>query len=281
VARVLTDVERRLKAAGIGPARAEAELILAHVLDVPRGRLRLAPDVSESVGDRVEALVRGREQRRPLQHLLGRAPYRHLEVAVGPGVFVPRPETEMLLDLAADALSAARVVVDLCAGSGAVSLAVAQEFGPDVVVAAECAEPALAWLRRNAAERADAGDRPVRIEAVDATSDQALADLTGTVDVVLSNPPYVPLRVRPSLPPEVLQDPAEAVFGGTDGLSVIPGVVRTAARLARPGGRLLFEHDETQADAVRALLAGSGEWREVRTHHDLTGVPRFTDAIRT
>ncbi|MET8372706.1 peptide chain release factor N(5)-glutamine methyltransferase [Micromonospora profundi] len=272
---------RALAAAGVGPARVEAELLTAYVLGVPRGRLALADDLSDDQLARLDGLVERRVSREPLQHLTGRAGFRHLELAVGPGVFVPRPETELLAGWGIEQSRGLPdpLVVDLCSGSGAIALAVAQEVPGARVVAVERSPAALAWLRRNAAERATKGDRPIEVVEADVTAPDLLADLVGRVDVLLCNPPYVPVEVV--VPPEVAgHDPTEAVFGGADGLDVIRPVLARAAALLRPGGVIGVEHDDTHDVAVPALLAGSGWFTAVDEHRDLTGRPRYATASR-
>ncbi len=271
---------RVLAAAGIDAPRAEAELLAVHVLGVPRGRLALADGLTPDQLDRYDALVARRADREPLQHLTGSAAFRHLELAVGPGVFVPRPETELLAGWGVDqARAGSPLVVDLCSGSGAIALAVAQETPAARVVAVERSPAALAWLRRNAADRAAAGDRPVEVLAADVTDPGLLGDLEGRVDVLLCNPPYVPRAVE--VPPEVAaHDPDEAVFGGADGLDVIRPVLARAARLLRPGGVLGVEHDDTHGAAVPALLVADGRYEAVEEHRDLAGRPRFATARR-
>ncbi|WP_254876968.1 peptide chain release factor N(5)-glutamine methyltransferase [Verrucosispora sp. NA02020] len=282
---VLAWAARALADAGVPSARVEAEILAAYVLAVPRGRLALADGLTDEQRDRFEALVSRRCRREPLQHLTGSAGFRHLELAVGPGVFVPRPETELLagwgVERAAERVAdgVTPVVVDLCSGSGAIALAVAQEVPTARVVAVERAPAALAWLRRNAATRAAAGDRPIEVLAADVTAPDLLAELVGRVDVLLCNPPYVPLAVV--VPPEVAgHDPAEAVFGGDDGLTVIRPVLRRAAALLRPGGALGVEHDDTHGASVPDLLAADGRYTAITAHHDLAGRSRFATAFR-
>jgi release factor glutamine methyltransferase len=197
-----------LAAAGRGSPRVDAELLLAHVLDRRRGQLLSSPALSPAQQSDYAELVRQRCAGVPVQHLIGTAAFRHLELAVGPGVFIPRPETELLLDLAADRLAAAGTVLDLGAGSGAVALAVAQEYPAVRVIAVERSEAALTWLRANAGSRAAAGDRPVEVVAGDLADPDLLPELTATVDVLLSNPPYVPERIRDTLTVEIGHDPA-------------------------------------------------------------------------
>jgi release factor glutamine methyltransferase len=260
----------------------DAELLLAHVLGVGRTRLLTLDAVDDDAAARFAGLVGQRADRVPLQHLTGRAPFRHLELAVGPGVFVPRPETEQLAGWAIERLSghAAPVVVDLGTGSGALALSIAQEHPGAQVTAVERDPVAAEWTRANAAARAAAGDAPVTVLDGDMTDPGLLRQLDGTVDVVVSNPPYVPEGAR--LPREVAEhDPALALWGGPDGLDVVRGLLRTAARLLRPGGALGIEHADQQGTAVPALVRAHGGWTGVEDHPDLAGRPRFTTAVRT
>nr|WP_197087546.1 peptide chain release factor N(5)-glutamine methyltransferase [Micromonospora sp. HK10] len=278
---VVARAARALAAAGVEAPRAEAEQLAAYVLDVPRGRLALADGFSPAQRDRLAALVERRAAREPLQHLTGTAGFRHLELAVGPGVFVPRPETELLAGWGIEQAGplTAPLVVDLCSGSGAIALAVAQELPAARVVAVERSPAALDWLRRNAADRAAAGDTPIEVVAADVTAPDLLADLVGRVDVLLCNPPYVPRAV--AVPPEVARhDPDEAVFGGADGLAVIRPVLARAAELLRPGGALGVEHDDTHGATVPALLAADGRYERVEEHRDLADRARFATASR-
>jgi release factor glutamine methyltransferase len=271
VARAAGELAR----AGVASPRADAELIAAHVLAVSRGRLALIDAVRPEQSDRIGALVAERARRVPLQHLLGTAAFRHLDLAVGDGVFVPRPETELLAGWGIDRTTPGAVVVDLCSGTGAIALAVADESRAGRVLAVERSASALSYLRRNA------GAYPVvEVVAGDVTDLGLLAGERGAVDVVLCNPPYVPDGTP--VPPEVSDhDPAEAVFGGPDGLDVIRPVVALAAVLLRPGGAVGIEHDDGHGDAVVRLLRADGRFDEVTGHADLTGRPRFATARRT
>jgi release factor glutamine methyltransferase len=269
-----------LACAGRSSPRVDAELLLRHVLGVSRVELLIRRTLDQADVDSYRELVRQRAEGIPLQHLTGRAPYRGLDLAVGPGVFIPRPETELVIDIAAERLARADVVVDLCSGSGAIALAVAQEYSSCEVVAVELSGSALAWLRLNAAAREAAGDRPIRVEQADVSSSETLAELTGKVDVVLANPPYVPDRMREEIQLEVSHDPGEAVFAGHDGLAVIAGVVRAAVRLLRPGGLLVLEHDDSHCRQVGAMLSAR-DWSDVTARRDLPGAWRFTSALRS
>ena len=285
---VLARATADLAAAGVQSPRVDAELLAAHVLGVGRGRLLLIDTMRSGEASRFADLVRRRAQRIPVQHLLGTAAFRYLELAVGDGVFVPRPETELLAGWGieqAGAAGAAPVVVDLCSGTGAIALAVANELAAAGrsgvrVTAVERSAGALRWLRRNAADRAAAGDPPVDVVAGDVTDPGLLAVLRGRVDVVLCNPPYVPAGTP--VPAEVAEhDPAEAVFGGTDGLAVIRPVIGLAAALLRAGGVVGIEHDDVHAVAVPDLLRTDGRFIDVVDHDDLAGRPRFATARRT
>ncbi len=261
--------------------RVDAELLLAHVLGVPRTALLTRDHVDADAAARFAVLLDQRAARVPLQHLTGRAPFRHLELAVGPGVFVPRPETEQLVEWALARLAgvAEPVVVDLGSGSGAIALSVAHEHRGARVTAVERDPQAIEWTRHNAARRAAAGDPPVSVLAGDMTDPRLLHDLDGAVDLVLSNPPYVPDGAR--VPREVADhDPPLALWGGPDGLDVVRGLLRTAARLLRPGGALGIEHADQQGSALPALVRGTGHFADVADHPDLAGRPRFTTAFR-
>lgn len=262
-----------LSAAGVGSPRVDAELLAAHVLGLARGRLAIVDRLPPEQAREYRALVAARAARVPLQHLTGVAPFRRLELAVGPGVFVPRPETELLVEWGL--AHSGSLIVDLCSGSGAIALSVAHEAPTTRVYAVERDPGALAWLRRNAGTRAAAGDPPIVVVEGDATSFDTLSTLDGSVDLVLCNPPYVPAGTR--VPVEVsAHDPYSAVFSGADGLDVIRGVVARSARLLRAGGWLGVEHDDSHGSAVPELLSASGRYRDVALHHDLAGRPRFT-----
>ena len=271
---LLAEAAGRLEAAGVGSPRVDAELLLCHVLAVPRSRLPLAEDVDDDAAARYRELVERRASRLPLQHLTGTAPFRHLEIPVGRGVFVPRPETELLVDAVLPHLRRRPepVAVDLCSGSGALALAIADEVPCARVVAVERPGPAAEWLERNV--------RGSRVEPVigDVADPGLLAELAARVDAVVCNPPYVPGAA--DVAPEVLHDPDVAVFAGLDGLAVIPHVLARAAALLRPGGVLAMEHDDTQEQVVPELLAAAGLWRDVAGHRDLAGRPRYVAATR-
>jgi release factor glutamine methyltransferase len=260
----------RLEAAGVASPRVDAELLAEHSTGVARAGLAGVEDP----GDWYWRLVERRARREPLQHILGRAWFRHLEVVVGPGVFVPRPETELVAGEAvaeATRLSSGRpVVVDLGAGTGVIALSVRHEVPSAVVHAVEADTEAWSWTRRNCARSG------VHVHLDDLTT--CLPDLDGAVDVVVSNPPYIPPQGLPRDPEVRDHDPPAALYGsGPDGLGHLRAVVATARRLLRPGGLLVVEHADCQAAAVADLLVG---WSEVLDHADLTGRPRYATARR-
>jgi release factor glutamine methyltransferase len=268
--------------AGVPSPDVDAELLLAHVTGLARGVVRArAVTAAPLTTDEQEALVAAitrRASREPLQHITGRASFRHLELHVGPGVFVPRPETEGVAQLAIDALravpDASPVAVDLGTGSGALALAMASEVPTATVVAVELSPEAAVWTRRNIAA---VGVDNVRL--VEGDLADALPELDGTVSVVVSNPPYVPVGMIPRDPEVRLHDPALALYGGEDGLVLVRALSLTARRLLRPGGALVIEHGELQGGAIRDLLTADG-WRSPATHPDLTGRDRATTAVR-
>jgi release factor glutamine methyltransferase len=272
--QAIDDAAAMLAAAGVGSPRVDAELLAAHAAGTERGRLRFA-DLPVDFRDRFDALVAERAKRVPLQHLTGTAAFGPVVLAVGPGVFTPRPETEAMLewamglDLAADA-----VIVDLCTGSGALALALAAHRPRARIIAVDDSESALAYARRNLAATA------VELVAADVTTADLRTDLDGAVDLVVANPPYIPEGVP--LEPEVgAHDPADALFGGPDGMAVIPAIAALALRWLRDGGRCAVEHDDTTSAQTVEAFSGAGGFRAVTPHRDLTGRPRFVTAVRT
>ena len=282
IALALRAATDRLAAAGVPDPGVDAELLLAHVLGTSRGGVqaagirgdRLAATDAATLGD----LVDRRATRVPLQHLTGLAPFRQLVLQVGPGVFVPRPETEIVAQFAIDSLSAAAsptpIGVDLGTGSGALALAMATEVPHALVYGVEKSPDAFVWARGNAEFVEATNARIVRGDL-----DTALSELDGTVDVVVSNPPYVPDDAIPRDPEVRFHDPEAALYGGPDGLDVVRLVSRAGLRLAHTGGTIVIEHGEWQGEAVRDILSADG-WRAAATHPDLTRRDRATTALR-
>ncbi len=271
----LRDATEVLRAAGVASPENDAAELLSHVLGTTRSQLVLVEDVASSALDEYDALIARRAAREPLQHLTGTAYFRHVELAVGPGVFVPRPETELLAGWAIDECrrwaDGAPVVVDLCTGSGAVAKAIADEVPAASVHAVELDEPAYRWAVRNLTGTG------VDLRQGDMAT--AFDDLAGLVDVLTCNPPYIPLEAWESVAPEARDhDPHLALFSGADGLDAIRVLEQRAAVLLRPGGVVGFEHADVQGGSAPATFAASGRWVDVRDHPDLAGRARFTTA---
>ena len=270
---LVASASARLRDAGVPSPDHDAAELLAHVLGTERSRLPLLDAAPPEAVERYDALVSRRARREPLQHLTGETWFRHVRLEVGPGVFTPRPETELLAGWAVEAAGQrnAPVVVDLCTGSGAIAAAVADEVPEARVHAVELDESAHRWAERNLSGTG------VDLRLGDFTT--AFDDLAGTADVVVCNPPYVPLEAWESVAPEARDhDPHLALFSGADGLDAIRVLAVRAAALLKAGGVLGVEHADVQGDAVPAVLAATGRWTEVRDHPDLAGRPRFTTA---
>jgi release factor glutamine methyltransferase len=263
-----------LAEAGIDSARHDAEELAAHLAGTERGRLALLATPDDGFFGRYHATVAERSRRVPLQHLTGAAAFGPLTLTVGPGVFIPRPETEAMLEWAtAQRLPDTPVIVDLCTGSGALALALARQWPHARVVGVDDSDAALDYARTNAE------GTTVELLHADVTASGALSELDGQVDLLVSNPPYVPDGAE--LDPEVLDhDPTHAVFGGPDGMAVITPIVQLARRVLRPGGLLAVEHDDTTSGLAVELIAGTGDFEDVVPRRDLTGRLRFVTARR-
>ncbi|MDN4611140.1 peptide chain release factor N(5)-glutamine methyltransferase [Arthrobacter burdickii] len=270
----LRAAERQLREAGVPSPRVDAELLAAHLLGVSRGRLRALALTGAAAPDGFEALVDERARRVPLQHLTGTAHFRRIDLAVGPGVFVPRPETETVAQLVIDRAAGleAPKIVDLGTGSGAIAAAVADEVPGAAVYAVELSDLALAWAAPNL-ERFG-----VHLKRGDLAT--ALPEHNGSFDIVVSNPPYIPADAVPNEPEVAEHDPQMALYGGgADGMELPRAAASSAARLLHPGGYFVMEHAEVQAPWVAAFLRQSGLWTTIRTHQDLNGRDRATSAV--
>lgn len=280
LASIVRAAAQRLADAGVPDPLVDAELLAGHVLGLRRGEVQAALIRGDSVDAearaQLDAVLLRRVAREPLQHITGTAPFRHLELAVGPGVFVPRPETETVVQYAIDALlnspEEAPIGVDLGTGSGAIALAMATEVPHARIHAAELSPDAHAWASRNVA-----GVENLTLVLSDLAT--AFPELDGTAAVVISNPPYVPDAAIPRDPEVRLFDPAMALYGGADGLDIVRVLSTRALQLLRPGGLLVIEHGELQGESIRGILSGDG-WRATATHRDLTLRDRATTALR-
>ncbi|WP_457950597.1 peptide chain release factor N(5)-glutamine methyltransferase [Pseudarthrobacter sp. alpha12b] len=263
-----------LAEAGVPSPRADAELLADHLLNVGLGRLRslMLGDTPAPPG--YAELVAERARRIPLQHITGTAHFRYLELAVGPGVFIPRPETESVVQLAIDHVKNMPHprIVDLGTGSGAIAGSIAHEVRGAEVHAVEFSPFAYAWAARNLA--------PLGVNLVLGDLRHAFPELNGSVDVVISNPPYIPAEAVPNEPEVALHDPPEALYGGgADGMELPTAAAASAARLLRPGGYFVMEHAEVQAGWIANMLARTGAWTAITTHLDLNGKERATSAV--
>lgn len=274
LAAAVREAAERLAEAGVPSPRADAELLADHLLNVGLGRLRalMLKDTPAPAG--YAELVAERVRRTPLQHITGVAHFRYLELAVGPGVFIPRPETESVVQLAIDHVKGmlAPRIVDLGTGSGAIAGSIAHEVPGAEVHAVEFSPFAHAWAAKNLA--------PLGVNLVLGDLRSALPELNGTVDVVISNPPYIPAAAIPNEPEVALHDPPEALYGGgADGMELPTAAAASAARLLRPGGYFVMEHAEVQAGWIATMLARTGPWTSISTHLDLNGKERATSAV--
>lgn len=280
IAALVRAAAQRLAEAGVPDPQVDAELLAAHVFGIRRGEVQAAIIRGDAASDAdaaaFEAVIARRSAREPLQHITGTAPFRHLELAVGPGVFVPRPETETVVQYAIDALlndaEPEPIGIDLGTGSGAIALAMATEVPHARVYAAELSPDAFPWAQRNTAGVDN-------LTLVNDDLAHAFRELDGTASVVISNPPYVPDAAIPRDPEVRLFDPAMALYGGEDGLDVVRILSTRGLELLRAGGLLVIEHGELQGEQIRSILTADG-WRAAATHRDLTLRDRVTTALR-
>ena len=272
---MLVSATAMLDAAGVASPAVDAELLLSHVTGVPRLKLRICAKLTPKQNREFAALVARRAAREPLQHLTGIAAFRYRELIVGPGVFIPRPETELLAGWAIARLSelAEPVVVDMCTGSGAIAAAIVDEVRSARVFAVELDESAFAYAQRNLAGTG--------VDVRQGDIADAFADLDGCVDVVVANPPYIPLGAWESVETEARDhDPSLALWSGDDGLDTIRVVEQAAFRLLKPGGVVGCEHADVQGESAPAVFVAANRWSEVRDNPDLGGRPRFVTAQR-
>jgi release factor glutamine methyltransferase len=272
--RAIDSAAAQLAEAGIDSARYDAEELAAHLVGAERGRLTLLEAPGDEFLGRYRDAVAARSRRVPLQHLTGTAAFGPVTLRVGPGVFIPRPETEAILAWAtAQPLAPRPVIVDLCTGSGALAVALAKHRTAARVIGIDDSDEALAYARRNTEGTA------VELVRADVTDPGLLPALDGRVDLAVANPPYVP--DGSAVEAEVAQhDPSHAVFGGPDGMVVIAAVVRLAGRWLRPGGVFAVEHDDTTSARTFELIQATALFEDVQAHHDLAGRPRFVTARR-
>ena len=280
LSEALALASEKLSTAGVPSPKADATWLLCHILDTDRSdlltRITFDQDLSSEQLEAFLVALTRREKREPLQHITGKAAFRSLELSVGPGVFIPRPETEQVVQYAIDylrQLPMPGVAIDLGTGSGAIAIAMAIEVPQTKVYAVELSQSAFDYATKNI--EANFAAVELRLGAMQ----EVVSDLVGGVDVVISNPPYIPDSAIP-IDPEVRNfDPELALYGGEDGLDVIRDISGIAAALLRAGGLLVLEHAETQSDAIRELLLNDG-WLSVSAFQDATMRYRTITAIR-
>jgi release factor glutamine methyltransferase len=280
LSEALAFASEKLSAAGVPSPQADATWLLCHILETDRSDLltRITFD-QDLAAEQLEAFLADlarREKREPLQHITGKAAFRSLELSVGPGVFIPRPETEQVVQYAIDylrQLPTPGVAIDLGTGSGAIAIAMAVEAPQTKVYAVELSQAAFDYAAKNI--EANAAAVELRLGAMQ----EVVSDLVGELDVVISNPPYIPDSAIP-IDPEVRNfDPELALYGGEDGLDVVRDISGIAAALLRAGGLLVLEHADGQSDAIRELLLNDG-WLSVSAFQDATMRYRTITAIR-
>ncbi len=282
VGEIVAALAERFDRAGIASPLADAELVVGHVAGWTRGEVAtktfMGAELDEALARKINVIATRRESREPLQHITGESPFRHLVLAVGPGVLIPRPETELVAEWAIDALrqvpSPRPRAVDLGTGTGALALALATEVPNAEVFAVELSTAAAEWAERNIARY---GDERVTLVFGDAAN--ALPELDGTIDVVVANPPYIPDSDKPADIEVLGYDPEIALFGGEDGLRDVRTFIARAALLLRPGGTLVVEHGDGQGEAVRAIAKEAG-FSMTTTHTDLLQRERALTAVR-
>ena len=288
ITALINSATKLLDQAGVPSPQVDAELLLAHVLGIERSNLLKVTSINAEQHSDFEALVARRANRVPLQHLTGVAHFRHISLAVGPGVFVPRPETELLVEAAISylkTLSGPKLAVDLCAGSGAIALCLALEVPGTTVHAVELSDDAVKWLTHNVIDHAaqlEATGSHVIVHHGNAGNRELLADFAGKFAAVVSNPPYIPNAMIPRDPEARDHDPAIALFSGDDGLAAAREIVMVAADALAPGGFFGMEHADVQGESVPSLLKEmSGIWSQVKDNQDYNKLPRYTTAVRT
>lgn len=280
VSEILSESSSKLQEAGVTSAKVDAELIACYCIGVSRSELALMVATEQEFPteslDRFQLALARRVARQPLQHITGVAPFRHLELKVGPGVFTPRPETEEVVGFALEKIGSwpTPLIVDLCSGSGAIAISFATEISGSKVFAVEKSIEAFAYLRDNAARYGLAADN-LRNEDLQ----NSLPELDGQFDLVISNPPYIPNDAIPIDLEVQLHEPSMSLYGGVDGLDVVRQISSRALKLLKPRGLLVMEHADTQSSAIGKLLLAEG-WLEIETRADLAGKDRMISALK-
>jgi len=280
VSALLSESSGKLREAGVTSATVDAELLACFCLGISRSELQLLVATNQEFPDehmnQFQAVLARRVSREPLQHITGTAPFRHLELKVGPGVFTPRPETEQVVGYAMEKISKLHnpLIVDLCSGSGAIAISLNSEIPGSNVFAVELSKDAFGYLLQNAASYGLTKEN-LRNEDLQTS----LSELDGLVDLVISNPPYIPNDAVPVDLEVQLHEPSESLYGGVDGLDVVRKISVRALKLLKPGGLLVLEHADSQSNAIGKLLLAEG-WLEIEARADLAGKERMISAVK-
>ena len=290
---VLVDIELRLKNANVPSPRFDAESLVAFVLNTTRSRVSLISEISDDQYREIERLVEKRVRRIPLQHLTGEQGFRHLVLNVGKGVFIPRPETEMLVETVVRFIKEKKqekiLVVDFCAGSGAIALSIAKECSNVEVFAVEKSPEAFEFLKKNYEkyqEEINSHNSKVYLINKDIGEEiKEIETLLTKFDVVVSNPPYIPENMVPKEIEVKDHDPALALFGGKDGLEIVRIVIQKAQKLLVKGGLVAIEHSDMQGDiddefSVPYLLKESNMFEKIEDRKDLNALPRYCIGLK-
>jgi release factor glutamine methyltransferase len=280
VSALLSESSGKLREAGVTSATVDAELLACFCLGISRSELQLLVATNQEFPDehmnQFQAVLARRVSREPLQHITGTAPFRHLELKVGPGVFTPRPETEQVVGYAMEKISKLHnpLIVDLCSGSGAIAISLNSEIPGSNVFAVELSKDAFGYLLQNAASYGLTKEN-LRNEDLQTS----LSELDGLVDLVISNPPYIPIDAVPVDLEVQLHEPSESLYGGVDGLDVVRKISVRALKLLKPEGLLVLEHADSQSSAIGKLLLAEG-WLEIEARADLAGKERMISAVK-
>ena len=285
---VLVDIELRLKNANVSSPRYDAESLVAFVLNTSRNRVGLISEISDEQYREIEKLVEKRVRRIPLQHLIGEQGFRHLVLSVGPGVFIPRPETEILVESVIryikDKNQERVLVVDYCSGSGAIALSIAKECANVEVFAIEKSVEAFKYLEANYLKyKEEINSHNSKVHLINADINDELNELNtliGQIDVVVSNPPYIPENMVPKEIEVKDHDPALALYGGKDGLEIVRIVIDKSQKLLKKGGLVAIEHSDLQGNpeqelSVPYLLKTSNSFEKIEDRKDLNALPRY------
>lgn len=285
---VLVDIELRLKNANVSSPRFDAESLVAFVLNTSRNRVGLISEISDEQYREIEKLVEKRVRRIPLQHLIGEQGFRHLVLRVGPGVFIPRPETEILVESVIryikDKNQERVLVVDYCSGSGAIALSIAKECANVEVFAIEKSVEAFKYLEANYLKyKEEINSHKSKVHLINADINDEINELNtliGQIDVVVSNPPYIPENMVPKEIEVKDHDPALALYGGKDGLEIVRIVIDKSQKLLKKGGLVAIEHSDLQGNpeqelSVPYLLKTSNSFEKIEDRKDLNALPRY------